>query len=696
MIAIRKFLGTASLVMGVVCASVVWAQDAEKNAIEAVSASQVAGNILLKLQMKSPLEVPPAGFSVATPPRVVFDFPDTLSSLERNNQAFNLGDLKGINLVQVGDKTRLVLNLVRSLNYDAKVDDGALLITLFPIMDSAVSSDKDTATHFTREALFEARHGIKDIIFRRGKDGEGRIVVDLTDPGTGIDIQQRGKDLVVEFLKTDLPANLRRKLDVTDFGTPVVSVVTEDSGRNVRMTITPKGKWEHNAYQADNQFIVEVRPIIEDPNKLVQGSKIGYQGPRISINYQNGDVRALLRLMAEELGLNAVISESVTGTTTLVLKDVPADQVIDIIFQQKGLDMRKKDNVMIIAPRDELAAREKLEFESRQQLEELEPLRTETFQLNYHDAEAFKKILTDKEQRILSKRGSAIIDPRSNILFIQDTPTRLEELRKVIATVDIPVRQVMIEARIVEANDQFARNLGARLGFFKRDSSNLWAGGENGVFNQFTGFAEGKPTLPELNQVNFPAGAYKNVDPSQFSFLLFNSAGTRFLNLELSALEADLKGKIVSSPRVMTSDQVEAMIEQGVEIPYQKATSSGATSIEFKKATLSLKVKPHITPDGKISMRLAINKDSVGDVVPGGVSINTKKVETEVLVDNGGTIVIGGIYEMVNRNDENKVPFLGDIPLLGYAFKTTSRLNEKTELLVFITPRVVNNKLNLQ
>ncbi|MGL5631637.1 MAG: type IV pilus secretin PilQ, partial [Azovibrio sp.] len=539
-------------------------------------------------------------------------------------------------------------------------------------------------------------HGIKDIIFRRGKDGEGRIVVDLTDPGTGIDIQQRGKDLIVEFLKTDLPANLRRKLDVTDFGTPVVSVVTEESGRNVRMTITPKGKWEHNAYQADNQFVVEVRPIIEDPNKLVQGSKIGYQGPRISINYQNGDVRALLRLMAEELGLNVVISESVTGTTTLVLKDVPADQVIDIIFQQKGLDMRKKDNVMIIAPRDELAAREKLEFESRQQLEELEPLRTETFQLNYHDAEAFKKILTDKEQRILSKRGSAIIDPRSNILFIQDTPTRLEELRRVIATVDIPVRQVMIEARIVEANDQFARNLGARLGFFKRDGSRLWAGGENTNFNQFTGLVEGQATLPALNQVNFPAGTYKNVDPSQFSFLLFNSAGTRFLNLELSALEADLKGKIVSSPRVMTSDQVEAMIEQGVEIPYQNATSSGATSVEFKKATLSLRVKPHITPDGKISMRLAINKDSVGDVVPGGVSINTKKVETEVLVDNGGTIVIGGIYEMVNRHDENKVPFLGDVPLLGYAFKTTSRVNEKTELLVFITPRVVNNQLNLQ
>lgn len=695
MIAIQKFLGAVSLVLGVMCASVVWAQDAEKNAIEAVTASQVAGNILLKLQLKSPLEAPPAGFSVATPPRVVFDFPNTMSSLEKNNQSFNLGDLKGINLVQVGDKTRLVLNLVRNLNYDVKVDEGALLITLFPIMDSAVSSDKGSATHFTREALFEARHGIKDIIFRRGKDGEGRIVVDLTDPGTGIDIQQRGKDLIVEFLKTDLPANLRRKLDVTDFGTPVVSVVTEESGRNVRMTITPKGKWEHNAYQADNQFVVEVRPIIEDPNKLVQGSKIGYQGPRISINYQNGDVRALLRLMAEELGLNVVISESVTGTTTLVLKDVPADQVIDIIFQQKGLDMRKKDNVMIIAPRDELAAREKLEFESRQQLEELEPLRTETFQLNYHDAEAFKKILTDKEQRILSKRGSAIIDPRSNILFIQDTPTRLEELRRVIATVDIPVRQVMIEARIVEANDQFARNLGARLGFFKRDSSNLWAGGGNS--EPFVDFLNtGTKTLPDLNQVNFPAGTYKNVDPSQFSFLLFNSAGTRFLNLELSALEADLKGKIVSSPRVMTSDQVEAMIEQGVEIPYQNATSSGATSVEFKKATLSLRVKPHITPDGKISMRLAINKDSVGDVVPGGVSINTKKVETEVLVDNGGTIVIGGIYEMVNRNDENKVPFLGDVPLLGYAFKTTSRVNEKTELLVFITPRVVNNQLNLQ
>lgn len=695
MMAFKKLILIATWLFGVaiMCTSVM-AQ--EGNQIEAINIARQGGAIVLKIELKDAIATPPAGFSIANPSRIAFDFTGVANGLGKNSQAVNEGDLTSFNIVQVGQRTRLVLNLVRSLNYSTRIDGKALFVSLTPVDTAAADGGK--VTHFTSDAASKGQHGIRDVSFRRGKNGEARIAVELTDAGTAIDIKQQGKTLVVEFLKTALPDNLRRKMDVTDFATPVTSVVTEDKSGNVRMVITPKGLWEHNAYQTENQFVVEVKAIVEDPNKLIQGTKIGYQGPRISINYQNGDVRALLRLMAEELGLNAVISETVTGTTTLVLKDVPADQVIDIIFQQKGLDMRKNGNVILIAPRDELATKEKLEYESRQQLEDLEPLKTETFQLNYHQAEAFKNILTDKEQRILSKRGSAVIDPRTNIIFIQDTATRLDELRHIIAKVDIPMRQVMIEARIVEATDQFARNLGARLGLRGIHNKNTVYGGDNWETTKLAGLGpEGAiPELPALNQVNLPANSFSGVNPSEFSFILFNSAKTRFLNLEISALEADLKGRVVSSPRVMTSDQVEALIEQGVEIPYLQASSSGATSVSFKKAVLSLRVTPHITPDGKVSMQLKVNKDSRGEILPGGVAINTKKVETNVLVDNGGTVVIGGIYEIQSRDDVNKVPLLGDIPFLGFAFRNTSKTNEKSELLVFITPKIVNENLSVR
>jgi type IV pilus assembly protein PilQ len=679
-----------------VCAASATEAVSTGNRIEAVNVAQQGGTILLKVDLKEPLVNPPAGFSVANPARIAFDFINVENGLGKNNLVLNEGDLTTVNVVKAGGRTRLVLNLVRNYNYSTRVEGNSFLVTLTPLVGAAADGGK--VTHFASSLMPETRHGIRDISFRRGKDGEARITVELTDANTGIDIRPQGRELVIEFLKTSLPENLRRKMDVTDFATPVTSVLTEDKGDKVRMVISPKGLWEHNAYQTDNQFIVEVKPIVEDPNKLVQGTKIGYQGPRISINYQNGDVRALLRLMAEELGLNAVISETVSGTTTLVLKDVPADQVMDIIFQQKGLDMRKNGNVILIAPRDELATREKLEYESRQQLEELEPLKTETFQLNYQQADAFKKILTDKDQRLLSKRGSAVIDPRTNIIFIQDTPSRLDELRRIVAKVDIPMRQVMIEARIVEATDTFARNIGARLGVFSRNAAgsgkNYGYGGNNVEMNKAQGIVEGQAALPALNQVNLPAGSIGSTQPTAFSFILFNSERTRFLNLEISALEADQKGRVVSSPRVMTSDQVEATIEQGVEIPYQEASSSGATSVSFKKAVLSLKVTPHITPDGKISMKLQVNKDSRGETLPGGVAINTKKVETNVLVDNGGTVVIGGIYELQTRDDVNKVPLLGDIPLIGFAFRNTAKLSDKSELLVFITPRIVTDSMS--
>ena len=355
------------------------------NAIESVNVAQQGNEIAVRLDMRQAMSHVPAGFAVTNPARIAFDFPSTANALGKTTEVVNQGDLRSLNVVQVGEKTRVVLNLVRNLNYRTRLEGKSIYVTLSPI-DRVSDVVGERAARFSEESLVGVTHAVKDVAFRRGKEGEGRVIVELSDAGTGIDIRQQGENLVVDFLKTQLPAALRRKLDVTDFATPVVGVETREFGDNVRMTITPKGMWEHNAYQTDNQFVVEVRKIVEDPNKLVQGSKVGYQGPRVSINYQNGDVRALLRLMAEELGLNAVISETVTGTTTLVLKDVPADQVIDIIFQQKGLDMRKNGNIIMIAPRDEIATREKLDFESRQQINDLEPLVTEQFILNYQKA----------------------------------------------------------------------------------------------------------------------------------------------------------------------------------------------------------------------------------------------------------------------------------------------------------------------
>ena len=678
-----------------------WAQaPAPENSIEAVNVAQQGGDILVKIDLKEALTAPPAGFSVANPARVALDFPGTANGLGRNAQTVNEGDLRSLNVVQASDRTRIVLNLVRNMNYSTRVDGRSLIVVLTPI-SKLTDASAQKVTRFTEESLVGQKHVIRDVNFRRGRDGEARIVVDLGDTGTGIDIRQQGTNLIVDFLKTTVPENLRRRLDVTDFATPVTTVLTESQGENARLTISPKGLWEHNAYQSDNQFIIEVKQIIENPNKLVQGSKIGYQGPRVSINYQNGDIRALLRLMAEELGLNAVISESVVGTTTLVLKDVPADQVVDIIFQQKSLDMRKNGNVILIAPRDEIATREKLDYEARQQIGDLEPMRTEIFQINYHKSETIFNFLKDKTQTMLSKRGSVIVDTRTNKLFINDTPSRLEDVRKVIKEIDVPVRQVMIEARIVEASDSFAKNLGIRLGGYARgtvDSGNsLSVGGGNAqTTGQAAGLVQGTPAFLSQQLVNLPATPRAGT-AGALSFILYNNAKTRFIDLELSALEADGRGKVVSSPRVMTADQVEALIEQGVEIPYQQATSSGATSVSFRKANLSLKVKPQITPDGKITLTLDVNKDTPNATLQtgSGVAIDTKHVKTEVLVDNGGTVVIGGIYTQNTKNNTQKLPVLGDIPYFGWLFKNTEFIDDKTELLVFITPRIVSENLRL-
>jgi len=538
-------------------------------------------------------------------------------------------------------------------------------------------------------------------------------VVDLSDTSTGIDIRQQGQNLVVEFLKTTLPDSLRRRLDVVDFATPVQMVNTFQQGENVRMVIEPRGQWEHTAYQTETQFVVEVKPVTAEQSRASQRGR--YVGEKLSLNFQNVEVRAVLNVIADFTDLNIITSDTVTGNITLRLKDVPWDQALEIILQTRGLDSRKNGNVVWIAPRDELATREKLALEAQQQITELEQTRTESFQMNYQKAGDVQKLLSDRAQPILSKRGSAVVDARTNTLFVQDVPSRLDEVRKLLAKIDVPVRQVMIEARIVEASDTFAKNLGAKLGF--NDVSLLRQPGSPGGFSVpgsrddrilFSGNHVGSGIrtgqtpdpgtgyFPDGYQVNLPAAGLNSFSAGQFAITLFRPSLTRFINLELTALEADGKGKIISSPRVLTADQVEALIEQGTEIPYQQATSSGATSVSFRKANLMLKVKPQITPDGNIIMTLDVNKDAPGATTPAGVQISTKHVKTEVLVENGGTVVIGGIYEQTDRQDVTKVPLLGDLPYVGFLFKNEQKSSQKTELLIFITPRIVNDRLNLR
>lgn len=709
-----------------IATTVVWGQApaetaaaAAANGIEAFNVTQQAGNIVLKVTLKQPLTAPPAGFSVANPARIALDFANTTNSLGRTSQQVDEGDLRSVNLIQVGDRTRLVLNLKQPLGYDMQIDGRTLLITLSSARPNGPANA--TVAHFAEAAPGDVKHQVRDIDFRRGKAGEGRIVVELSDNNTGVDIKQQGQSIVVEFVKATLPDNLRRRLDVVDFATPVQSINTFTQGDNVRLVIEPKGLWEQTAYQTDNQFVLEVKPVIEDPNKLVQGSRGGYQGEKLSLNFQNVEVRAVLQVIADFTNLNIITSDTVGGNLTLRLKDVPWDQALDIILQTKGLDMRKNGNVVWIAPRDELATKEKIELESRQQISDLEQTRTESFRLNYQTALLVQKILADPTQRILSKRGSAVIDARTNTVFVQDTPTRLDEVRKLIEKIDIPVPQVMIEARIIVASDTYNSSLGSRLGY--NDYGNHKVFGQNGLRATIGGGLEGTvaqsgqgvnttvagtlsplvssttqtTSLNGMNNVNLPAVGFNGQSPGALSLVLFNSIATQFLNLELSALEADNKGKVISSPRVVTADKTEAIIEQGTQIPYQSATSSGATAVSFQNANLSLKVKPQITPDGNVIMDVDIHNDSVSSLVNGGVpGIDTKHVKTSVLVENGGTVVIGGIYVQTINTTITQIPFLGSIPYIGNLFKNTQKQDEKDELLIFITPRILSDRLSVR
>jgi type IV pilus assembly protein PilQ len=707
------------------------------NSLEQVTVTRgVGGRTVVRFVLKSAPENPPAGFSTTTPPRIALDFLDTSSALSSNQRSIDDPALRSLNFVQAGNRTRVVFNLNKPQTFETSVEGNAVLVTLSDTGAGATGSagvaDSGRVQRFAESTSVDATHALRDVDFRRGRSGEGRIIVELSDANTGIDIRQQGRSLVVDFLRTSLPHNLERRLDVADFNTPVMNVETFAQGPNTRMIIEPKGLWEHSTYQADTRFIIEVKPIQEDPNKLVQGTRGGYKGERLSLNFQNIEVRAVLQVIADFTGLNIITSDTVQGSLTLRLKDVPWDQALDIILQTKGLDMRKNGNVVLIAPREEIALREKQQLESQVQINDLEPLQTEMFQLNYAKAADILNIVNvqtgttgkggtgSSNAQFLSRRGTAFVDPRTNILFVTDIPSKLEEVRRMVRSVDTAVRQVMIEARIVIADDKFSRELGVRFGqqtgatLFNRRYA-LGSGGSltsdpvvhlqgdrlvrdtrtQTPFELASGIASaGYSDTPQLN-VNLPVA-----NPAgQLALTLINLGSGNLINLELSALESDNRGKVISSPRVVTADNQKASIEQGTEIPYTTAQSANnPATTQFKKATLRLEVTPQITPDNRIIMQVEIHKDSVGQFVPqagGGFApaIDTRNVVTQIVVNNGDTAVIGGIYEETINSVVNKVPLLGDIPVIGYLFKQSQRNSEKTELLIFLTPRVVRESI---
>jgi len=676
------------------------------NALEELTLTSLPGDrVEIRLNMANTAQVP-VSFTIDDPARIAFDLPDTANKLQKHNRAIGIGVARSINTVEARGRTRVVINLAQMVSYDTRVDGNSIIITLDsgagatvaaarPQTTAASAPPTSSATGGTQTRArvasnYNASHSIKNVDFRRGDSGEGRIIINLSDPAIPVDMREEGGKIIVDFLDSSLPANLERRLDVVDFATPVKEIDTISRGNGVRIIVTPLSDYEHLAYQAGNVYTIELKPTTEAEKEAAKKKKFGYTGERLSLNFQNIEVRAVLQLLADFTGLNMVVSDSVTGNVTLRLKNVPWDQAMDIILKTKGLGQRKTDNVILIAPSEEIAAREKLELESQKQIEELAPLRTEWFQINYASGSDIAALLKSNDNNLLSPRGSITVDERTNTLLIQDTTDRLSDIREVISRLDVPVRQVLIESRIVIANDDFAHDLGVKFGLSRftnfNDRSEFYAGP-----NAVTGV---KPDTTLSNLItNLPAGV-----PGAGAFgLAVGVINNRLLQLELSALDAEGRGEVISSPRLVTANQKEAFIEQGVEIPYNAASSSGATATTFKKAVLSLTVKPQITPDDRIILDLNVTKDAPdfsNRTVLGNVPINTREIKTQVLVDNGETIVLGGIYEQTTTRNENRIPWFGELPLLGFMFRDEHTQDNKSELLIFVTPKILKESYN--
>ncbi|MBS3935791.1 MAG: type IV pilus secretin PilQ [Sulfuritalea sp.] len=737
------FLRACLLLAWVVLAPLVNASGGKPNVIETLVVGKAGGNTVVRLDLRNALDAVPANFTIANPARIVFDFPATENGLGHSNKSVNEGILRSYSLVQAGDRSRLVLNLVRSSRFEARYEGKHLLIALLDEGAGEAAAAVPSVQHFAPSGR-NLESALRNVEFRRNKEGAGVIMVDLSSGDTAIDVSQRGTRLLVNFKKTQLPEALRRRLDVVDFGTPVTAVHTRPEGDGVMMEIVPAGLWEHTAYQSDNQFIVEVRPVKEDPNKLFQGTRKGYQGELISLNFQNIPLRELLHVFADITNFNIVVSDSVGGNVSLRLNDVPWDQALEIVLQQKNLAMRKHGNVIWIAPQDELVARDEQLAKARESAIAADPPRLEVFQLNYLKAEDFVAMIQQPGQEggdrpahkasgFLSPAGTVTTDKRTNQVFIFDVPAKLEMIAGLLKQIDRPVQQVLIEARIVEADTSFTKALGVRIGGHDHQGLNVGhkilgrhgfrfglAGSTKDAYahlpdmgypaaaiitniqqNTTTGIPEitytrevPTPVLADSQFVNLPV-----TNPAgQLALTLMNSAKTQLLTLELSANEADGKSKTIASPRVMTMDQKEAVIKQGVRVPYQVATAAGATSVAYQEVVLSLRVTPHITPDGRVMMRITVLKNDLGQFLGQflGWTVTTKEVVSDVIVENGGTVVIGGIYQQRDKDDTTRVPFLGDLPYVGFLFRHRNKVEERSELLVMLTPKIIDSALAMR
>ncbi|RLA22936.1 MAG: type IV pilus secretin PilQ [Gammaproteobacteria bacterium] len=641
-------------------------------ALKTITSSSLPGD---KIQIKLTLNGPafnPGSFSTDNPARIVFDFPGVVSNLEKKVIPVNTGVVGSIATVEAGGRTRVVVNLSNMIPFETKTEGNHVFLTLMSAGGIAQVATSKTPLHESNSSPIVGK-SFKNIDFRRGDAGEGRVIVDLSDSSTIIDVQEEGGKVVVYFHDTNLPEKLARRLDVSDFATAVKTIDTASKGPHVRMAITAVENYDYLSYQTDNRLTLEFKTLTKDEKEALIKKKFNYTGERLSLNFQDIEVRSVLQLLADFTDLNLVASDSVSGNVTLRLNNVPWDQALAIILKTNGLSQRKTGNVILVAPTEEIAAQEKLELEAQQQVKELAPLRAEFIQVNYAKAADLADLLKSEENRLLSPRGNVTIDKRTNILLIKDTAATLEEIRAIVKKLDKPVKQVMIESRIVIAGNKFSRDLGVKMnGQFNLDKTVPAPGGA------------GNPNfgidLPLAN----PAGSLG---------LIIGNSAKHLLDLELTAMQTEGLGEIVSSPRVITSDQTEATIMQGVEIPYQEATSSGATNVEFKEAVLKLQVTPHITPDDHIMLDLTVNKDSVGEIFNFVPSIDTREVKTTVLVDNGETVVLGGVYESEKSDNVQKVPFFGDIPVIGFLFKQTLKVDDHTELLIFVTPKILKDSL---
>jgi type IV pilus assembly protein PilQ len=679
--------------------------------LEAIDVQPLPGQqVQITMRLSGPAPQP-LSFTIDNPARISFDLPGTTLALPSRRIDVHSSGVDSILAAETKDRTRLVMNLDKLVPYDTRVDGNNIVVSLGGANNAAVSTG--TAASAVRSSAAIAAAGaraIRSIDFRRSQDGAGRILVRLTDPHTHINLRQVGSQIVVD-LDADLPKNLARRYDSTDFGTPISSFDASRAGNGTRIAINASGDYEQLAYQSDDQYVVEIQPARK--KDAAQEDKPTYTGERLTLNFQEIETRAVLQLLADASGQNIVVSDTVTGNVTLRLQNVPWDQALDIVLRTKGLDKRKQDNVIIVAPQEELAAREKADLAARKDIQELAPLRSEYLQVNYAKASDMAGLIKSQGGSLMSNRGSVAVDERTNTLLLQDTADRLADIRRLVATLDIPVRQVLIEARIVVVNDDFKRDLGARVGYTTAQSngSGIWTtSGSAAATDTAIGSAlSNRAANGQVNPVQIPTGS--TGAPQRYnvnlpvaspagSFALGILGSNYIVDLELSAAQAETRAEVISSPRVITANQKEATIEQGTEIPYQQSASSGATTISFKKAVLSLKVTPQITPDNRIILDLDVKKDTIGTITvsSGGVnvpSIDTREIVTQVLVNDGQTVVLGGILETEHRDDQTKVPLLGDIPVLGALFKLQSKVNNKDELLIFVTPKIVREGVNV-